>query len=876
MPQMKNVWESCRFSDEIETGNLELHKFAVDLHDLTSGTADSVYKDPRKFLDNTYLTSQMRSILADVFNRLERSLGMPCIVIDTGFGGGKTHTLILLYHILSNPDLGFDYIKSNNMDRALGMDHISDARVAAIDCRDVKKSTLWGEIATKLGKYETVREYDESVRMISNLDIIKKFFDKPTVLMIDELPHYLAETLGERIGDTTKSKLTEAFLYKLISVVSSSKNSVLILTLTENQQLYKERVDEIKKNLSEYEIDAAIGDMRETLSRQTVIRNPVQKEEIYNIVRHRLVREIDEEEKQNAIQEYVRYYTNQGLITDSGFHERLEKSYPIHPDFIDILYDRVSTISQFNQTRGTLRLLALVLNDIYKEKTPCTLVGTGDISMESSAIVDELTSKVGRNEFAKIIDIDCVEHAKNLDIDRPIKIIERISRTIYLHSLHEIPNKKSGITADQIKLAIGVPGFDTTIIEKSLYDDIRTQFWYIQETNGQFYFVDAVNENAIIAEYKKGVDAAEADQQIRGTLDRLAQNSSFKPIIWSDDVGDTRNLKLCIFRYDASQNVESLMMNILGYAGDKPRNYPNTIAFAYADQDLVTDLKTAAKELAAILKTKKDERIKTDKNFLTNMNQKEARARGNLDSICVRTYCRIGYPDGSELRLDVMPYGDMTGKTIGDLVKEFLRSKGKLITEIGSDAIRVDSYKKAEDIYNEFFSDKRQKFVEKAESIREAIRNGVRKGDFGYSNTIDESRQKHAGIISKDTVVEFSGYVIHKNCIEVIEPPPTPPPPPPPNFEYKVPLSSLKDITDSIDNLLVGDFAGVRKDLRAEIELVGSTKIVLTSKLDDLTAIRNIVNNLRSYNSGSCTGSLKMRSDTDISEALRKNGMIQE
>ncbi len=879
MPQMKNVWESCRFSDEIETGNLELHKFAVELHDLTSGTADSVYKDPRKFLDNTYLTSQMRSILADAFNRLEYSRGMPCIIIDTGFGGGKTHTLMLLYHIMSNPVLGFDYIKRNNLDRELGMDHISDARVAAIDCRDVKKSTLWGEIATKLGEYETVREYDESEKMISDLDIIKKFFDEPTVLMIDELPHYLAETLAERIGDTTKSKLTEAFLYKLISAVSSSKNSVLILTLTENQQLYKEHVDEIKKNLTEYKIDAAIGGMRETLSRQTVIRNPVQKKEIYNIVRHRLVREINKEEKQNVVQEYVRYYTEQGLITDPGFHERLEKSYPIHPDFVDILYERVSTISQFNQTRGTLRLLALVLNDIYEKKIPCTLVGTGDINMESSAITDEITSKIGRNEFAKIISTDCIEHAKNLDRDKLVKVIEQISRTIYLHSLHEIPNKKSGITVDQIKLAVGAPGLDTAIIEKALYEDIRTQFWYIQETNGQFYFVDAVNENAIIAEYKKGVDATEADQQIRGTLDRLAKNSSFKSIIWSDDVDDTRNLKLCVFQYDISQNIESCMLNILGHAGDKPRNYPNTIAFAYADQELVRDLKTAARELSAILKTKKDERIKADKNFLTNMSKKEERARGNLDSMCVRTYCRIGYPDGPALRLNVMSYGDMTGRTIGDLVREFLKHKGKLISEIGSDAIRVDSYKKLENIYDEFFSDKRQKFVERTESILEAVRDGIRKGDFGYSESIDESKQKHDGKILQDVDIKFSGYIIHHDCLkpslggkereEDRERDKRKPP-----IEYKITVSSLTDITNSIDNLLVGAFANVSKDLLVEIELVGRTKIVLTSKLDNLTAVKNIINNLRSYDGGSCTGSLTLSSDDDISAALEKDGAV--
>ncbi len=882
---MSNIWEACKFSDEIVSGHLELHKFAVELHDVISGTADPTYEDPQKFLDNTYLTSQMNGILKDALNRLEHSQGMPCIIIDTGFGGGKTHTLMLLYHVLSNPKIGFEYTRKYNLDRELELNRISDVRVVAIDCRDIKKATLWGEIADKLGKYDTVREYDTPPKPISDLDVIKGFFDRPTLLMIDELPHYLSETLAEKVGDTTKSKLTEAFLYKLISAVSSSRNSVFVLTLTENQQLYKDRVDNIKSTLTDYVIDGAIGDLKETLSRQTSIRNPVQKEEIYNVIRHRLVKDIDGAEREAAVGEYMDYYTDEGLITDPKFHERLEKSYPIHPDFVDMLYERVSTISQFNQTRGTLRFLALVLNDIYENRRNCTLVGTGDINLESPAIVDEITSKIGRNEFAKIINTDCIEHAREMDGDKPVKVIEQVARTIYLHSLHETPSKKSGITINRIKLSVGRPGLDTSLIEKSLYEDIKKQFWYIQETNDQFYFVDAVNENAIIAEYAKRINAPEVDEQISQALAGLTKGSPFKPIIWNDEVEDSSSLKMCVLRYDESSNIEARISDILEHVNDKPRNYPNTIAFVYADSELVGDLKSAAKELAAIFKAKKDERIKADKSFLKNIGQKETQARGNLDSRCVKTYCRIGYPDGPKPRLDVMPYGDMTGKAIGDLVREFLQNKGKLISEIGYDAISVDSYKKLEDIYNEFHSDKRQKFVEKTNSIKDAAREGILKGIFGYSDSLDESKQKHNGTISKEVDVKFSGYIIHKDCL-VDSPVPVgdstvgksskPEPPKPAQLVYRIPTRSLDDVRNGVDSLLVGDFKNIQKNLHIEIEVVGSTRIVLSSKMEDLTAIKSIVSNLKSYQSGQCSGYLTLYSDSDIANMLKENGMVYE
>ena len=871
---MNNIWETCKFSDEIVSGRLELHKFAVELHDVISGSADIVYQDPVRFLANTYLTSQMQGILKDTLNRLEHSLGMPCIIIDTGFGGGKTHTLMLLYHILSNPQIGFDYIKGYNLDRDLEVERISNVQVVAIDCRDIKKATLWGEIADKLGQYGAVQEYDEPPKAISDLDVIKGFFGKPTLLMIDELPHYLSETLAEKIGDTTKSKLTEAFLYKLISAVSSSKNSVLVLTLTENQQLYKDRVDDIKSTLTDYVIDGAIGDLRETLSRQTSIRNPVQKEEIYSVVRHRLVKEIDDKARRDIIQEYMDYYTQEGLIVDPKFQERFEKSYPIHPDFIDMLYDRVSTISQFNQTRGTLRFLALVLNSIYEKRTDCRLVGTGDIDLESPAIMDEITAKIDRNEFTKIINIDCIEHARDLDSDKPVKIIEQIARTIYLHSLHETPSKRSGITTSQLKLAIGKPGLDTAIVENSL-QSIKMQFWYIQETNGQFYFMDAVNENAIIAEYAKHVNVPEIDGQILDALRKLTASSPFKPTIWSTDIEDTRSLKLCVFKYDEPSNIETQVSDILEHAGNNPRNYPNTIAFVYADPGLSEDLRRAARELAAICKAKKDERIKADRNFLRSIGQKETQAQGNLKAVCIKAYCKVGYPDGREPRLDVISYGDMTGRTISELVTEFLRSKGKLIPEVGRDAIHVDTYKKLEDVYNEFLSVKRKKFVEEMSSVLDAAKDAILSGAFGYSDDLDESKQIHEGTISEYVDVKFSGYIIHKDYLET-KPIETETKPIETTFEYKILISNLTDVLDNIDSLLVGEFDNIEKYLQIKIEIVGNTNIALSSKLGSLNGVRNIITNLRSYQQGECKGYLALRASSDISGILKESNMVYE
>jgi predicted AAA+ superfamily ATPase len=188
--------------------------------------------------------------ILDALVRVSRGEGQPVYIIDTEFGGGKTHTLILLYHIFKNDKLAKEYIRQYGLDEEYGILEAPQANVVAIDCRRLTKRTLWGEIADSLGKYNEIREFDENRQQIRNIDVLKSFFNGPTLLLIDELPWYLLSSDAEAtLGNITLADLTIAFIMNLISAVAASRNTILIMTLTAKQQLYEKYSEKIRSSL---------------------------------------------------------------------------------------------------------------------------------------------------------------------------------------------------------------------------------------------------------------------------------------------------------------------------------------------------------------------------------------------------------------------------------------------------------------------------------------------------------------------------------------------------------------------------------------------------------------------------------------------------
>jgi uncharacterized protein (UPF0305 family) len=775
--ELKNVWEVCEFEDDIKYGRLEAARFAVELYSVLQGKADKVYTDPRLFLTHTYLAENMKYLLKEALRRLSGKGGQPVIVLDTEFGGGKTHTILLLYHVFKSRGVGTKFIQEAGLTKETEVIEVPECRVLAIDCKKLSKPTLWGEISHGLGRYNVFEDEDRNLKPVSDIGKLVSLLEEPTLILLDDLPHYLLQAEATKVGDTNLCILTIAFILMLISAVSSTKSSMLVIVLTGKQKLYEEYRQRLKHEIDELSVERVDSKVRGSLSRQAKYMVPMDKEEVAQVLKKRLIKSINEQYREETVKRYFEYLVEKRLVEDIKYKERLKESYPFHPFLIDILYDRVSTIENFNKTRGIFRLLSLVLHRIYRDRVDCKLLSPGDIPLEDSEIMDELTNRLDRGSLRPVIMTDCIEKARLLDQRRSIPIVKRVSRTIFLYSLIGA-ERVSGALPRDIKLGACHPGIDPGLVDEVL-EEIDREFWYLKVEGGTYYFHTEPNINKIIYDYMGEV----SDDEIRDVVSKkiqelLGHTLNIKVVVWdSNGLEDSHKIKLMVVDYrglrpgEEKTVVEELLERRFG---GKIREYRNTMVFLLPDLDAVQSLENSARMLCAVKKAEKDQRIVLDKEKVKRLKDREGRCEENLRIDCMNVYSKIAFPRVGDGQITIDDLHGLDGKAnLTSVVFEKLKRVGKLIPESArlnpeelARILQGNKTIKVRDIYELFHKDRTKPFILSGETILETVKAGVIKGEFGYAKILEERDGKYPAVIGRSLQnVEWDGWLIEKRLV---------------------------------------------------------------------------------------------------------------
>lgn len=597
------VLKSCTPRPEVLSGDLDDAIFAADFGELIEGRAPKVYGDPATFFQNTHPAAPLRKVVGSVFQRLANPTELGAVLrLSTGFGGGKTHTLMALWHLARS--IGDTTVGTNLLPVA---GRPSSVAVAAIDAGKagtpvfavhgtVRARSLWGEIAWQLGGAEAVAalgEADDAEAQPTDAQVKALFPNGPTLILLDELVIYMA-TLAER----GQGNLL-AFLTKLTSVVGSRNQTVLVVTDPADQRAYAKEAARLGD-----EITAAAVRLDDLIGRKASDFDPI-GDEAAKVIVTRLFERIDPGAAHTASGEYFQLYSrvnaeSPGAVppeaATAAYAERIIDCYPFHPRLLDTAAGRLGALQEFNKSRGTLRLFARILRNVWEKGDDYGLISAGEIDWTNDRIQADLLQRLNRDNFKAAVHADIVGHAGELDEEWSTDTHTRSASALLLES---IPNtESSGLTAPEIALATLRPSEAGPEPVEAL-ERLLAICWHTYPLAGgngaQFRYEPNVIKQ--IEQRMADIPQEDARSRVQSAVQGFFKGAAFKLVAWPtgpSQVPDSADLQLALCANEA------IGAEVTAYeAPDQPRRLRNAIVAVAATPAKFADAIQRAQRLLA-------------------------------------------------------------------------------------------------------------------------------------------------------------------------------------------------------------------------------------------------------------------------------------
>jgi len=511
MPNQKltPIWNpqaSIPKQDVIEGKYLQA-ELALDLHTIADGTAKPPYNNPESFFQATHLTTTLKQLLTDTLDHLAGTKTInPVLLFDAGFGGGKTHTMAAIYYATKKPEIN----------KQLGTPTPQNCRTIVIDGtayspKGVKREqyqfkTIWADFLYQLGETKLAHESDMPEGLPDRQTITKLLQKQPTLILIDELPKYL-DLVKDQPQLLNKVK---HFIHTLTLTVCQTENSILIVSVAGDA--YIDAADAVRRELTE---------AMNILNRKMQSIEPVKREDVPHILKKRLFDFINPKAAETTAKAYKQLYEQikaPDRYRTAEYQTRIKETYPFHPELIDVLYERLSTLPKFQRTRGALRLLAHVICKIWQdEENDAFLIHPYHVDLSVSEIVQELTTRLDEEKYVNAIASDVHTHggkkAKAQQKDEDYKshfqapLFRRACNTIYLYSLIGAKEEAKGIDTDTLVTILATPTKEEHVqyYRDQVLPAIGESFWYIEPVGNRFVFKKEPTEIRIIDQESQNV-----------------------------------------------------------------------------------------------------------------------------------------------------------------------------------------------------------------------------------------------------------------------------------------------------------------------------------------------------------------------------------
>lgn len=541
---MADLFDLAEPRPDVLAGTLTDAVFAASLDEVLAGTAPAAYGDPQAFFESTYPSAGLRSMLDEALGRAGggRPDGAPVIRLETNLGGGKTHNLIALYHAARG---GLDQMRALEfMDPGLlprePIDQIAVFVGTATGATSfspvdgVTPNTVWGYLALQLAgtaAYEKIRGDDEALTAPGAHALSKIMDGRPTLILIDEIARYLAVAEGRQVAKSTLAQQTTAFLMALMEAVGSQPNAALVITTTQVTDAFGDQTAAVL---------AAVADAQSLIARKEHVLRPSEEADLPKILTRRLFAKVDPNAANTvataysaaASDAYGRGADLPERMTGPAFAGEVARSWPFHPDLVTVLDKRLSTIPNFQRTRGALRLLARTVRSLWDQRPAGTqLVHLHHVDLADKDTAEDLSSRLDKATFEPVIRADIASqpggepsHAEQVDHRMGTAYAKRLATAAYLYSLtRDVP----GVPASALLGAVLTPGDDVNVIAKSL-DNLEASAWYLHTDARGYRFSVEPSLAKLIQEAETQVTAGRVKQAATDILANQFRDAALK------------------------------------------------------------------------------------------------------------------------------------------------------------------------------------------------------------------------------------------------------------------------------------------------------------------------------------------------------------
>lgn len=508
-PTAKPWHHVVQLRDDITNQELSQKQFAADLYDVVMGSNPGVYHDAKEFFALTYPTVKLRDLARDVTHRLAGKSEKAVRQLHMTFGGGKTHSLITLVHLVRDPAMLPDIPAVQQFKAHCALEAgLPKARVASVvfDRLDAEKGMeviapdgsvatfkmpwsaiawqLAGPAGMKLLKDDGAeRATPPATGVMEDLLKLASKGGTGVLILFDEVLWFvrvMADTDPAWIG-----RMRE-FMHSLTQAVAKVPQCCLVASLLASDP---GKLDELGKQISKELYDEFKRVADEGIQ-------PVESHDVPEILRRRLFTlESYTDRSQWPSQVFGALNGVQGIDdytakNRAGEEKRYTDAYPFHPELIDTLYQKWTQLEGFQQTRGILKTLASALRDAVKWDQQSVIgaqvflvepkVEGLSVAAREMASVAQLEQYEGRRQnWTAILEAELVHARKAQDGLLGVQHRE-IEQAVMATFLHSQPIGQRATTRE-LKVLIGVGAPDRIELDKGLsrWSDVS---WYLDDT----------------------------------------------------------------------------------------------------------------------------------------------------------------------------------------------------------------------------------------------------------------------------------------------------------------------------------------------------------------------------------------------------------